>query len=382
MHDRLEPQHALAFGIALQRQQPEVDLEQRQVIRRSLDHHCEFQRGLGGTGRPLLHPEQGPQRRHVQPGPGPVRDGAEDLVHPRAGGEDQVPAVLGLVDRVGVAEPADLLVGQVQAEAQAGGVDPPVADLAQPPYSRALRQGLCDLGQAARIRDPSKAVPLLGEADPGRVRGARDILMAVEDHLGAEWRVPGHLDHQVPPGWVHDVEGVVVDVLGLLLQVPDDPAGGPLHLPHRCPRPRDQDQEHPRPDAMAGQVLLCDPVLALPGLALDDRDAVRFRPGPDPPGEPARQPHQVRVVQVRVRAAVPAAPPGPESARAMAQRVVRVQHDPEQLPVSLSEVIGHPPTVELTRTSSQDISRTAPEGGHSFRAKSRTERRGLGPGVT
>jgi hypothetical protein len=66
----------------------------------------------------------------------------------------------------------------------------------------------------------------------------------------------------------------------------------------------------------------------------------------------------------------------------MAQRVVRVQHDPvhtvvatgQKLPVSLSEVIGHPPTVELTRTSSQDISRTAPEGGHSFRAKSRTER--------
>ena len=47
VHDRLEPQHALAFGIALQRQQPEVDLEQRQVIRRSLDHHCQLQRRLG-----------------------------------------------------------------------------------------------------------------------------------------------------------------------------------------------------------------------------------------------------------------------------------------------------------------------------------------------
>jgi hypothetical protein len=55
----------------------------------------------------------------------------------------------------------------------------------------------------------------------------------------------------------------------------------------------------------------------------------------------------------------------------MAQRVIRVQHDPvnaviatgQQLPVPPSEVIGHAPTVEPRRTSRQDISRTAPEGG-------------------
>jgi len=100
----------------------------------------------------------------------PVGHGAEDPVHPRARGEDQVPAVLGLVDRVVVAEPAGLLLGQVQAEAQARGVDPPVAGLAQPPCSRVLRQGVCDLSQALRIRDPSKAVALLDERDAGGVR--------------------------------------------------------------------------------------------------------------------------------------------------------------------------------------------------------------------
>ena len=67
--------------------------------------------------------------------------------------------------------------GIEQPEAQARGVDPPVAGLAQPPYSRGLRQGLCDLGQAARIRDLGKAVPLLGEPDPGRMSLARDVLM-------------------------------------------------------------------------------------------------------------------------------------------------------------------------------------------------------------
>ena len=54
----------------------------------------------------------------------------------------------------------------------------------------------------------------------------------------------------------------------------------------------------------------------------------------------------------------------------MAQRVIRVQHDPvhaviragQQVPVPSGEVIGHAPTVKVTRTSRQDISRTAPKG--------------------
>src|SRR5262249_60053117 len=94
----------------------------------------------------------------------------------------------GLVDGVAVAEPAQALLGQVQAEAQARGVDPPVADLAQAPYSRGLRQGICDLGQALRIRDLSKAVALLDEPDPSRRGRSRDVLVAVEDDLGRERR--------------------------------------------------------------------------------------------------------------------------------------------------------------------------------------------------
>ena len=39
--DRLEPQHVFAFGVRLQRQQPEVDLEQGQVVPRCLDHGCQ-----------------------------------------------------------------------------------------------------------------------------------------------------------------------------------------------------------------------------------------------------------------------------------------------------------------------------------------------------
>jgi len=94
----------------------------------------------------------------------------------RARLEQQVPGVLGLVDRVAVAEPAAFLLGQVQAEAQAGRVDPPVADLAQAPYSRITRPGIYDPGQALRIRDPSKTVALLGKPNPLGLRGDRGVM--------------------------------------------------------------------------------------------------------------------------------------------------------------------------------------------------------------
>jgi hypothetical protein len=148
-------------------------------------------------------------------------------------GKQQVTGVFGLVDGVGVGEAGPLLIGQVKAEDQARGVDPPVDDLAQAPCSRILRQGVCDLGQAGRIRGLSKAVALLGEGDPGRLRGHCHILMAVQDHLGGERRMPGHLDRQVPPLGVHDVEAVVIHVRALPGQIADHRAvRGPAHIPH------------------------------------------------------------------------------------------------------------------------------------------------------
>jgi hypothetical protein len=40
MRDRLEAQDAFAFGVRLQRQQSEVDVEHREVPQRFLDHDC------------------------------------------------------------------------------------------------------------------------------------------------------------------------------------------------------------------------------------------------------------------------------------------------------------------------------------------------------
>jgi hypothetical protein len=119
----------------------------------------------------LFGAEQRAQDRHVQPGAGAVDDPVEHAVHLGADGEQQVAAVLGLIDRVAVAEPAALLLGQVQPEAQAGGVDPPVDDLGQSPYRRGLRQGVCDLSQGGGVGDAGEAVALLDVSDPGRAGG-------------------------------------------------------------------------------------------------------------------------------------------------------------------------------------------------------------------
>jgi EmrB/QacA subfamily drug resistance transporter len=127
----------------------------------------------------------------------------------------------------------------------------------------------------------------------------------------------------------------------------------------------DQDHEHSRSHRMGAQILLRDQVLALPRRAAGHRDGVIGGPGPDPPREPPRQPHQVSVVQHRIRLGVTtpdqAPPPGPEPARRVAHRVVGIQHDPvhaviragQQARIARREVIGHPPTVGPRRPSRQ-----------------------------
>ena len=93
---------------------------------------------------------------------------------------------------------------------------------------------------------------------------------------------------------------------------------------------------------------------AAAGCDRDGHDAgLRGRPALDPAGEPPGHPHQVRVIELVIAAAMQPPPPAPEPARVMAQREIRVQHHPvhaivrtgQQVPVPLSEVIGHPPTV-------------------------------------
>ena len=68
VHDRLEAQDAFAFGVCLQRQQPEADLDDGQVPPRFLDHDC-LSRGevVAGAMRAAFAAEQGAHDRDVEP---------------------------------------------------------------------------------------------------------------------------------------------------------------------------------------------------------------------------------------------------------------------------------------------------------------------------
>ncbi len=206
--------------------------------------------------------EQRAHLRHVKPGSGAVDHRVEQSIHHRAGDEHQVPAVLDLVDRVVVDEAALFLLVDVEPEAQARGVDPPVDDAAQAPYRPGLGEGVCDLSQALGLADPSEAVSLLREADARCPRGARDVLVAVEDHLSAERRVAADLDRHMPPRGVHDVKRAVVDELLPLLQVADHSRPGPADLPYRRRRPGHEDQKHARARRVLGQIVLGDLILS------------------------------------------------------------------------------------------------------------------------
>lgn len=82
VHDGLEAEDALAFGISLQGQGAEVHLEHRQVIRRFLDHDRQQRRGtlLPISVGTCVGAEQGPELRHIQARPGPVDHALEDLI--------------------------------------------------------------------------------------------------------------------------------------------------------------------------------------------------------------------------------------------------------------------------------------------------------------
>jgi len=145
VRDRLEPQHAFAFGVGLAGQPPEVQLEHGQVKRRCLDRGLDDRGMLAGAARTLRGAEDGADLGHVESGAGPVHHGVEDPLHLVPVGEDQVAAVLELVDGETVDEAAFLLLVEVEPEAQARRIDPgyrPGSAALQPhPATRHLRSG-------------------------------------------------------------------------------------------------------------------------------------------------------------------------------------------------------------------------------------------------
>ena len=71
MDDRLEAQDPLAFGVAVERQLAEVQLEHREAIPRSLERDRDPRRALAGARSQVsvLGPEDGPDLAEAQPRP-------------------------------------------------------------------------------------------------------------------------------------------------------------------------------------------------------------------------------------------------------------------------------------------------------------------------
>src|SRR4051812_28205733 len=89
----------------------------------------------------------------------------------------------------------------------------------QAPYSPCFGQGVCNPGQVGGVGELSEAVVLLGKGEMALGGSAGDVLVPVQDDLCSERRMPRHLDRDVPPLGIHDVEGIVIDVRQLLGQV-------------------------------------------------------------------------------------------------------------------------------------------------------------------
>src|SRR3990172_4947162 len=116
MGNRLASQDAFAFGVQFGRELPEMELENSQIVGRSLDHDFEARLGtvlpmpLGSTFRP----KDGLYSFDIQPGAGPIHQTLKELFHLATVPKEQVAAVLGLIDGIVVPKMGAFLRLQVQ----------------------------------------------------------------------------------------------------------------------------------------------------------------------------------------------------------------------------------------------------------------------------
>src|ERR1700737_3370773 len=167
MGNRFDAKHAFAFGIDLEGQLAAVQLEDRQIIGRSLDRDFPFGRPLGSPAinRATAVSKDRLDGLQVQCSTAAVNGGLKHLVHVPAHLEDQVSTVCDLIVGVLVTEPAALLLVEVEREAYTV-VNPTLADLAQSPYSPGLGQVSAILARPAASEIVVKQFPSLVKVMP------------------------------------------------------------------------------------------------------------------------------------------------------------------------------------------------------------------------
>jgi hypothetical protein len=212
VHNRFEAEDALAFGVRLQSQLAKVQLENRQIIRRSVDHNLQSSSLVSPVAmRATFATEDGLPTLHIQTGTTAVHHCLEQQLH---NGRPDEKSDSGCIqpDRLSThtgtscaADPAD------PAKTQTRTVNPAIADLAQSPCRPTFEQGICDFGQTGRAGKYSEAVSLLCELNAATTCLTGDVLVTVQNDLGTERRMSRHLDRDMAPVGIHDVERIMVD---------------------------------------------------------------------------------------------------------------------------------------------------------------------------
>src|SRR5215469_14913604 len=347
MDQRFQAQHALAFGINLQGQASAEDLEDRQIIRRFLDHDLPTpgRAVLTVKGGPSFVSQDGLEALNPQRGPTAVDHRLKHLLHSSAALKEQVAAVLALIDGVRVVEFASLLLLPAERKTEAGGVNPTLRHPAQAPYHPFLGQGVCDLSQGGGVLDLGKTIPLLLKLDLLAQSLAGHIFMTVQDDLRRKGRMARDFDRDVSPLRIPDMERVVVDVGHGLLPLQVVLAG---RFPDGCLSLANQNQKQPRLARMVGQVLFSDLVFPLASLALDHGNASGLGESPQATAEAARPPQEVGVVEMLFRP-LELLPPGSEPPAGVTHPKIGVQDNSvhaiiaafEKVPVTFAQRVWH-----------------------------------------
>ena len=113
-----------------------MQFEDRQIIRRSLDRDIPFRhpvlaRTISGTV--LVAPNRF-DAFQIQPVPASINQCLENFIHRMTDLENEITAVFHLVIGVLIAEAASFLLLDIKRKADAGAIDPTLADLTPSPY--------------------------------------------------------------------------------------------------------------------------------------------------------------------------------------------------------------------------------------------------------
>lgn len=209
----LDPEDALAFGVDLQPQEPEGNLEDRHIVLRCLDRNLTASsptRPMAGKGTPLST-EQCAQGGNIEMSTSSIDDSLEEPFQVPTAVEQEVTTRFELEHGVFIPESHTLLVGVVEGEAETT-INPTLADLRQAPYSVLMAQGVCDSAQACGVGNMGKAVAFLDEIYSLAGGPSSDILVAIEHDHGSERWVGTKPDCEVAPFSILDMERVVFDI--------------------------------------------------------------------------------------------------------------------------------------------------------------------------